>query len=302
MTNKMDRADKAVHDSPGQDSTSSDDDVPLVKLLTKCPSKKKRSRKDVHSSTAISNTNSEKDKSTDASDEEPRPKKKTPSRSQNSEEEENKSSTSNGTNRKNTDEITKVPSKDAKKPISAPQKSTDTHKKEAQDDESSDDEPLSEVAKKMKSRHQRAPSKDSNPVMKSKRNAAHKRVDQAETSSESSEYTPLAKKRKAKPAKKRKYADKKKTQVRDNSSNDDDDDDDDDVPLVILLQEQRKTKKGTTKATKKTTVSRDLSCTALKDGSLLEAANHPQVTKMLKIILHRCDFKEAGQNRNRNTD
>lgn len=361
-----------VHDSPGKDSSSSDDDVPLSKLLKRTPSDEKQLSGNTRRLTYSSNANSKKDKSaSDDSDDEPLIKMKTISApAKKPVRKGNTSPRSKDTNNKKADDssdneplinIAKVSSKAAKKHFSVPlKKSVDTKKKESLDDNdssdhSSDDELLSELAKKLPSQHQRKASRKANPVMKSKRNAARKTVKYAESSSGGSDYEPHATiKRKWTKAPKelktssnsKKTRQKIKNKSLKDPSSSDNSSDDDDVPLVNLITEKKKPVK---KNTKKTTLSqgrkrRGLSDessddeplinlvkksrtdkrtknktkasalkkrgTALKrprkmpvsgsssncsdDEPLTKAAKHPQVTKILRIILERCDGEEAG--------
>ncbi|XP_045915686.1 nucleolar protein dao-5-like isoform X3 [Micropterus dolomieu] len=311
-----------VHDSPGKDSSSSDDDVPLSKLLKRTPSDEKQLSGNTRRLTYSSNANSKKDKSaSDDSDDEPLIKMKTISApAKKPVRKGNTSPRSKDTNNKKADDssdneplinIAKVSSKAAKKHFSVPlKKSVDTKKKESLDDNdssdhSSDDELLSELAKKLPSQHQRKASRKANPVMKSKRNAARKTVKYAESSSGGSDYEPHATiKRKWTKAPKelktssnsKKTRQKIKNKSLKDPSSSDNSSDDDDVPLVNLITEKKKPVK---KNTKKTTLSqgrkrRGSSSNCSDDEPLTKAAKHPQVTKILRIILERCDGEEAG--------
>ncbi|CAK6968870.1 nucleolar protein dao-5-like isoform X4 [Scomber scombrus] len=114
------------------------------------------------------------------------------------------STRSNGTNMKNADlktddnsdneplkKMVEVASKTAKKPSSVPlKKSVETKKEAADDDVSSDDDPVTEVAKKIKSQHQAKSPRKANLVTKSKRNSDRKKVKYAESSSDNSDYEP----------------------------------------------------------------------------------------------------------------
>ncbi|XP_053190301.1 uncharacterized protein LOC128374082 isoform X2 [Scomber japonicus] len=248
-----------VRDSSDKNSSSSDDFIPLSKLLMRQHSEDKQSCENTRSSIFSSNINTKKDKSVltsdDSSDDEPLIRMKTASAKKS--EKKDASTRSNGTNKKNADLKTDdssdneplkkmVASKTAKKPSSVPpKKSVETKKKEAPDDDaSSDDEPLTEVAKKIKYQRQAKSPRKANLVTKSKRNADRKKVKYAESSSGSSDYEPLATKRKKKiTAKEQKSsANTRNTKskltgksLKDNSS-------DDDVPLVNLIDKPRNTK------------------------------------------------------------
>lgn len=138
-----------VRDSPVLASDDSSDDEPLIKMKT---TPVKKSEKKENTSPRSNGTDKKKNadlKMDDSSDNEPLIK------------------------------IAKVASKAEKKPFSVPpKKSVDTKKTEALDDAdaaSSDDEPLTEVAKKVKSQRQVNSPRKANLDMKSKRNAARKK-------------------------------------------------------------------------------------------------------------------------------
>ncbi|XP_070702215.1 nucleolar protein dao-5-like isoform X2 [Pempheris klunzingeri] len=360
-----------VHDSPGKDSSSSDD-VPLSKLLTRPRSEEKREH--THSLTVSSDTKSKQDKSAldDSSDDEPLIKIKS-AQTKKPVKKDNVSPRSNGTNNKKADlnaddssddepliKIAKMSSKPSKKPLSAPPKKSD---ESLDSDDDSDDAPLSKLAGKLHSKRQRkAPavlSRKTTPVIKSKRNAARKKVKYAESSSESSDHETLAamKKRLTKAPKEQKTsANSRKTKAKrkDKSLKDpstSDSSSDDDVPLVNLVAKKKKPVKKNTKTTseskgrarkrrgdshessddeplidvvkkkrtdkqmetktmapalekrdtaakkpRKTLVSGS-SSNSSDDEPLIKAAKHPQVTKILRIILERCDCEEAGATR-----
>ncbi|XP_026206033.1 nucleolar protein dao-5-like isoform X3 [Anabas testudineus] len=155
--NTADLPASVAHDSPGRDSVSSDDLVPLSTLLMKPHSETKKSCENTRSCTAHTKTG--RNASDDSADDEPLMRMKTALAAKSPEIKENKSSRSNGTNRNadlNTDEssdneplikIAKVSSKAAEKPFSMPKKSADKKKQDLNTDESSDNEPLIKIAK-----------------------------------------------------------------------------------------------------------------------------------------------------------
>ncbi|XP_076609815.1 uncharacterized protein LOC143334791 isoform X3 [Chaetodon auriga] len=258
--------------------------------------------------------------------------------------------------------IAKVSSKAVNKPFSVPpKKSVDTQERESQDNaDGSDDEPLSELAKRLQSKPQRKASvmssRKATPVMKSKRNSAKKTVKYAETSSDDSDDEPLATtKRKLTKALEEQKSKKTKQKLKDKSLKDSSsDDDDDDVPLVNLIAKKKPVKKNTkttavsqgsasrkrrglsdessedeplinfvkkdstdkqTKTKTKASAQKKRDTTPEKptkilvsgssndssdDEPLIKAAKHPQVTKILRIILERCDGEETGAARSLN--
>ncbi|KAL7381298.1 hypothetical protein ABVT39_003517 [Epinephelus coioides] len=348
---------KRIDKSPeGDGSSCSDDDVPLSKLLIRPCSEEKQSHEDTHSSISVSKKH--RSASDDSSDDEPLIKKKTISASpKKTEAKDDISLKSNGTNTKKADlnsddssdneplvKITKMSSKAAER------KSVDLKQKESlEEDNSSDDEPLSELCEKLHPQRQRkspgGPSRKATPLMKSKRNAARKKVKYTESSSDSSDDEALAtmKRKLTKTPKEQKTsANSKQTKPKqsldeDNSSDDEplselkkklnpqrqrkspggpsrkaapvmkskgnaarkkDSSSDDDVPLVNLIAKRKKPMK---KNTKTTTASRSRASRKRRvssgnisdDEPLIKAARHPQVTKLLRIILRRCDGEEG---------
>ncbi|XP_026206032.1 nucleolar protein dao-5-like isoform X2 [Anabas testudineus] len=296
----------------------------------------------------------------DSSDDDPLVKMKTTySLTKKTQKKENKSFRSNGKNNRtadlNTDEssdneplikIAKVSSKAAKKPFSVPPK-----RSVKADGDTSDDEPLSEIAKKLQSQHGEkesvVSSKKENLVIKSKRNAARKIVKYAESSSDSSDDEPLSTKKKITT----KADNKKKTKctgksLRDSSSGNSSDDDvllvnliakkkktlkkntkmatvsrgsasknrkgvsdesSDDKPLINLVKKNQTGKQMKTKRKASAPKKRDitlkkpqkmpgsgLSSNSSDDETLIKAGKHPQVTKILRIILERCDGEDSG--------
>lgn len=227
----------------------------------------------------------------DDSDDEPLIKKKMSAPVETAVKKDNTSTQSNGTDKEANDLSTddnsnnepliktaKVSLHALKKPFAVPpKKSVDIKKTESLDDnESSDDEPLSELSKKVyPKRDRRASGRLSRTparVMKSKRSAARKTVKYAESSSDFSDNEPLLTlKRKltnTREVKKTSPNGKKtKPQVEpmrvkesdsstNNNDNHDEDDDDDDVPLAKLTAKKEpaktntKTQKGSVKQTK----------------------------------------------------
>ncbi|KAL7381296.1 hypothetical protein ABVT39_003517 [Epinephelus coioides] len=348
---------KRIDKSPeGDGSSCSDDDVPLSKLLIRPCSEEKQSHEDTHSSISVSKKH--RSASDDSSDDEPLIKKKTISASpKKTEAKDDISLKSNGTNTKKADlnsddssdneplvKITKMSSKAAER------KSVDLKQKESlEEDNSSDDEPLSELCEKLHPQRQRkspgGPSRKATPLMKSKRNAARKKVKYTESLSDSSDDEALAtmKRKLTKTPKEQKTsANSKQTKPKqsldeDNSSDDEplselkkklnpqrqrkspggpsrkaapvmkskgnaarkkDSSSDDDVPLVNLIAKRKKPMK---KNTKTTTASRSRASRKRRvssgnisdDEPLIKAARHPQVTKLLRIILRRCDGEEG---------
>ncbi|XP_071751158.2 uncharacterized protein LOC139908382 isoform X1 [Centroberyx gerrardi] len=337
---------------------SSDDDVPLVKFLKK-PKDDELQR--------------EKTKD-DGSDDKPLTKKRNAS-SANEPETNNKIKTtsSNGSRRNKKTAVSdlkkddssddepliktpKVSSKAAMESVSLPTKtSVDTDSKESVDDDvSSDDEPLSEIAKRLKSHKQTkasvTPSRKATPVKTCKRKAPRKRVQRLESSSDSSDDEPLIKMKRTKGLSEEKVSTncrKTKPKTKDQSPKDassSDGSSDDDVPLVNLIGKQRKPTKKKTETTKKTPVSRTRkrrgqsdessedeplirlvkkscrgatntttpkkrattskqqrktpvpgsSSDSSDDEPLIKGAKNPQLSKILRVILERCDVEEAG--------
>ncbi|KAL7381293.1 hypothetical protein ABVT39_003517 [Epinephelus coioides] len=314
---------KRIDKSPeGDGSSCSDDDVPLSKLLIRPCSEEKQSHEDTHSSISVSKKH--RSASDDSSDDEPLIKKKTISASpKKTKTKDDMSLKSNGTNTKKTESL--------------------------EEDNSSDDEPLSELREKLPPQRQRkspgGPSRKATPLMKSKRNAARKKVKYTESLSDSSDDEALAtmKRKLTKTPKEQKTsANSKQTKPKqsldeDNSSDDEplselkkklnpqrqrkspggpsrkaapvmkskgnaarkkDSSSDDDVPLVNLIAKRKKPMK---KNTKTTTASRSRASRKRRvssgnisdDEPLIKAARHPQVTKLLRIILRRCDGEEG---------
>ncbi|XP_078031959.1 uncharacterized protein LOC117263011 isoform X3 [Epinephelus lanceolatus] len=313
----------------GDGSSCSDDDVPLSKLLIRPCSEEKQSHEDTHSSISVSKKH--RSASDDSSDDEPLIKKKTISASpKKTKTKDDTSLKSNGTNTKKAESL--------------------------EEDNSSDDEPLSELREKLHPQRQRkspgGPSRKATPVIKSKRNAARKKVKYTESLSDSSDDEALAtmKRKLTKTPKEQKTsANSKQTKPKnkdkspeesldeDNSSDDEplselkkklipqrqrkspggpsrkaapvmkskgnaarkkDSSSDDDVPLVNLIAKRKKPMK---KNTKTTTASRSRASRKRRvssgnisdDEPLIKAARHPQVTKLLRIILRRCDGEEG---------
>ncbi|XP_049458938.1 nucleolar protein dao-5-like isoform X4 [Epinephelus fuscoguttatus] len=271
----------------GDDSSCTDDDVPLSKLLIKPCSEEKQSHEDTHSSISVS----KKDKS-----------------------------------------------------------------ESLDEDNTSDDEPLSELREKLHPQRQKkspgGPSRKAAPVLKSKRNAARKKVKYTESFSDSSDdealatmkrkltktpkeqktsanskqakpkhkdksteesldednssdYEPLSElKKKLNPQRQRKSPggpSRKAAPVmksKRNAARKKDSSSDDDVPLVNLIAKRKKPMK---KNTKMTTASRSRASRKRRvssgnisdDEPLIKAARHPQVTKLLRIVLRRCDGEEG---------
>ncbi|KAM6974441.1 uncharacterized protein LKV04_016083 [Tautogolabrus adspersus] len=256
-------------DSSGKDGSSSDDDVPLSKLVTKPHSEKKQLRE---KSPTVGSKAKAKSASDDSSDDEPLIKKKrVPAPNKKPQKKGNTPIRSNGTSNKkadlNTDDssdnepLIKI-TKAAKKPISVPPKKTvRAKKKKASDD--SDDEPLSKLVNKLERKARVTPSKRAIPDTKARRNVATKKVKYAESSSDGSDDEPLADMKKKLTKVPKKNSTNKKTKpkrkdkpLKDSSASDsssDDDDDEDDVPLVNLISKRQKPVK---KTTKKTAVSR----------------------------------------------
>ncbi|XP_049458936.1 nucleolar protein dao-5-like isoform X2 [Epinephelus fuscoguttatus] len=314
----------------GDDSSCTDDDVPLSKLLIKPCSEEKQSHEDTHSSISVSKK--DKSASDDSSDDEPLIKKKTISQSS-----QKKTKTKDDTSLKSN--------------------GTNTKKAESLDeDNTSDDEPLSELREKLHPQRQKkspgGPSRKAAPVLKSKRNAARKKVKYTESFSDSSDdealatmkrkltktpkeqktsanskqakpkhkdksteesldednssdYEPLSElKKKLNPQRQRKSPggpSRKAAPVmksKRNAARKKDSSSDDDVPLVNLIAKRKKPMK---KNTKMTTASRSRASRKRRvssgnisdDEPLIKAARHPQVTKLLRIVLRRCDGEEG---------
>uniref|UniRef100_G3NCC4 Uncharacterized protein n=1 Tax=Gasterosteus aculeatus TaxID=69293 RepID=G3NCC4_GASAC len=205
--------DDVAHDSPGNNGSCSDDDVPFSKLMNKPRREEKPSRGNGHRSSS----NSAKDKSAspveasdDSSDDKPLIKKKIVSAppAKKIEKKGNKSIRSNGTNDKadtNSDDgsdnealktIPKKSSKAAKNSISkASKKSVPSKKKELlEDDKSSGDEHSIEPRKKSypKRKASCTPPRKVAPVVKSKRNLGREKVKYAESSTDGSDNEPLS--------------------------------------------------------------------------------------------------------------
>nr|XP_020508066.1 nucleolin 2-like [Labrus bergylta] len=245
---------KVGHDSSGKDSSGSDDDVPLSKLVTKPHSEKKQSRE---KSPTVGSKAKAKSASDDSSDDEPLIKKKrVPALEKKPQKKGNTPIRSNGTSNKkadvNTDDssdnepLIKI-AKAAKKPISVPpKKAARAKKKKASDD--SDDEPLSKLVNKRERKALVTPSKIASQDTKSRRNVATKKVKYAESSSDGSDDEPLAEmKKKLTNVPKKNSTDKKtKPKLKDkppkdsSSSDSSSDEDEDDVPLVNLISKRKK--------------------------------------------------------------
>ncbi|KAK2830701.1 hypothetical protein Q5P01_018632 [Channa striata] len=353
---KEDNSSKPNGTNAGKNADESSDNEPLIKIAKVSSKAAKKS----FSLPLKKPMEKNKQASDDSLDDKPLIKQKNTSAiAKKSEEKEKKSSRSNSTNNNKADlkteessddepliKIARVCSKAAKKSFpESPKKCVDRKTKESPaKDDSSDNEPLSEISKKLQSQHPRKASvkasRDETPVTKSKRNAAKKIVKYAESSSDSSDEEPLAtlKKMTTKAFKEKNMsADNKKTKIKDNSS-------DDDVPLVNLIAKKKTLKKNTKKETmsqkKRQGVSDDssddeplinlvkknpkgdqthnktkasapkkrnippnrpqkmtvsgLSSNSSDDEPLIKSAKHPQVTKILRIILERCDVEDAG--------
>ncbi|XP_070840867.1 nucleolar protein dao-5-like isoform X2 [Chaetodon trifascialis] len=322
-----DEATNVVQDSPALDDSS--DDEPLIKMKTvSAPAKRPVTKNSP--STRSNGTHS--NKADESSDNEPLIK------------------------------IAKVSSKAVNKSFTVPPKKTvSTKERESQDNaDGSDDEPLSELAKRLQSKPQRkasvVSSRKATPVMKSKRNSAKKTVKYAESSSDDSDDEPLATtKRKLTKALEEQKSKKTKQKLKDKSLKDSSsDDDDDDVPLVNLIAKKKPVKKNTkttavshgsasrnrrglsddssedeplinfvkknrtdkqtktkmkASAQKKRDTAPEKPTKILVSGSsndssddepLIKAAKHPQVTKIVRIILERCDGEETGAARSVN--
>ncbi|XP_071378853.1 nucleolar protein dao-5-like [Centroberyx affinis] len=336
---------------------SSDDDVPLVKFLKK-PKDNEPQR--------------EKTKD-DGSDDKPLTKKRNaPSANEPESNNKIKTTSSNGSRRNKKTAVSdlkkddssddeplikkpKVSSKAAVESVSLPTKmSADTDSKESVDDDvSSDDEPLSEIAKRLKSHKQTkasvTPSRKASPVKTCKRKAPRKRAQRLESSSDSSDDEPLIKMKRTKGLSEekvstncRKTKPKTKDLPKDTSSSDSSSDDD--VPLVNLIGKQHKPTKKKTETTKKTPVSRTRkrqgqsdessedeplirlvkkscrgatntttpkkrattskqqrktpvlgsSSDSSDDEASIKGAKNPLVSKILRVILERCNVEEAG--------
>lgn len=174
-------------DFSGKDSSSSDDDVPLSKLLKKPHIEKNQSHEN-RSSPASGSETKFKSASDDSSDDEPLIKKKKtiPAQVKN-QEKKDKSSKTNGTNNKKADLKTDdssdnepliklaKPSRAANKPVSVSPKKHAKKKDTSGDDGSSDDEPLSKLVKKLEKRVPVLQLKKVTPETKPKRNAARKK-------------------------------------------------------------------------------------------------------------------------------
>ncbi|MEQ2288862.1 hypothetical protein AMECASPLE_027164, partial [Ameca splendens] len=208
-------------------------------------------------------------------------------------------------------------------------------------DESSDDEPLSEIVKRLPSKRKRKAvvlSHKASPVLQSKRNAGRKSVNYAEASSEHSsddDQVIEIKKKKGSPkeredsSKRPKYAEQKSLK---DSSSSDSCSDEDDVPLVSLISKKKPAKKSMKKSQKlrgrppkeskgicdeddssdddslvnrsdqriKSKTKRknhgktwkDVPSSISDEEAVIKAAEHTEVTRMVKISLQRCDGED----------
>ncbi|XP_077362229.1 uncharacterized protein LOC144006958 isoform X3 [Festucalex cinctus] len=278
--------------SPGKDNSSSDDDLPLSDLVMRRATKDKQSTEDAHSSNAE-----------DKSDDEPLIKMKTKKK-------ENRSSPFHGKKSKNAADDSsdngplmkaKAPTKAVKK-FTPPKKSAQTKKKKdvRDEDASSDDEPLSVTAKKLRPQQkENVPASTSAQATgtPSKRNAAKKRVKFTESCNESSDDNQLAgtvrkkaiaNRQQTPPAK---YS--KKTRAKrasraqqddgsENDGNDDDDDEDDDVPLVNLIAKKTKPAQGKKKAGKKSVASQGSASKKRRAGQSDESSGDEPLVNLVK--------------------
>ncbi|XP_068189280.1 nucleolar protein dao-5-like isoform X2 [Antennarius striatus] len=348
----------AVRDSPDGDSSSSEDLIPLAKLLERPQNVEKSSSENKCSSNSSSVSKCKKakiggdNKSLDDTSDDNKPltkKKKFSPPAQKQEEKVNVlTRNDHSSDDKPLTKMTKVASKAVRKPLSTPKETAATKKKECPDDsDASDDVPLSVLAKKCyPKRHRKTPNRPlyTSSKLKSKRNASKKTINYAESSSDSSDNQPLAtleRKLTKSPLEEKTSANGKNKKV-ENKSLKDSNSSDDDVPLVDLITKKKPVRKDAKKrailqsSTRKTQESSDKSSddeplinlkkkrTPTKKKNLVpkkrgtstkkprkmlvrgstsnssdiemftKAAPHPQVTKMIKVILQRCDDKEVG--------
>ncbi|KAF7651999.1 hypothetical protein LDENG_00102710 [Lucifuga dentata] len=224
--------------------------------------------------------------------------------------------------------IPKASSKPAKKTVSrSPKKSVNRKRKESVDDDdndgdgvgdgvdndgNSDDEPLSKIAKKRRSGRKApaSPNKTATPVKKSTRNTARKQVKYVEPSSDSSDDEPVAKQKKTtkSPSKNKASPKVKKRKPRGKRSKGPSDESSDYEPSISSAKKARKCSVATRRTNKRASASKkprksstaESSNNSSDDEPLVKAGKHPQITKMLKIILPKCDAEEAGTETNPN--
>ncbi|MED6252921.1 hypothetical protein ATANTOWER_019372 [Ataeniobius toweri] len=208
-------------------------------------------------------------------------------------------------------------------------------------DESSDDEPLSEIVKRLPSKRKRKAvvlSHKASPVLQSKRNAGRKSVNYAEASSEHSsddDQVIEIKRKKGSPkeredsSKRPKSAEQKSLK---DSSSSDSCSDEDDVPLVSLISKKKPAKKSMkmsqklrgrppkesqgicdeddssdddalvnrsdqrtkskTKRKNHEKTWKDVPSSISDEEAVIKAAEHAEVTRMVKISLQRCDGED----------
>ncbi|KAM4629931.1 uncharacterized protein ACJ7VT_022672 isoform 2-T2 [Polymixia lowei] len=270
---------------------SSDDDVPLIKFLKKQKDDEHHEKREGPTLSSVA-TN---DGSADTSDDEPlsKIKKRLPAKKPGTNQMTTTSSNSSHRTKK-----TAVDSSDDEPLIKSPKVSSktaetcvDAHRKEPLDDDvSSDDEPLSELAKRLMSQRRTKallmPSRKTTLVKKCKREAPKT----LESSSDSSDDEPpiQIKKRRTKSRSEEKVStncrktkpNAKGPKTKDPSSSDDSSDDD--VPLANLTGKHDKPVRKTTVPAKKTTVSRTTIAARKKRGISSESSDDEPLINLVK--------------------